>query len=102
SWDAAQPYASWLEDHRNYDAAQHVIERWIARSPADSNGSTGIEARLQLARVRQEDGHPELGLHALGDLYKTGSFPAVERTALVQQDLGQTHQALALAWAAHR
>jgi hypothetical protein len=38
----------------------------------------------------------------LGDLYRTGSFPAAERTALILEDLGQSNQALAIAWAAHR
>ena len=101
-WAMAQPYASWLEDHQNYDAARRVIERWMSRSPADSNSPAGIDARIQLARLHQLGGHPELGLRAMGDLYRSGYFPAVERTALVQQDLGQKNQALALAWAAHR
>src|SRR5262249_18487043 len=48
------------------------------------------------------EGHPELGLRVLGDLYRTGNFGVMERTALLLQDLRQPNQALAIAWAAHQ
>src|SRR6185503_9970207 len=61
-----------------------------------------VDARLQMARILQLEGRPQQALQLLGDLYRNGDFDAMERTALILQDLGQTNQALAIAWAAHR
>jgi len=102
-WDAAQNYATFLEKKKDYGAARRVIEHWMARSPADTGRTpAGIDSRIQLARLTQLDGHPDEALKMIGDLDRTGYFPAMERRALVLQDLGQTNQALAIAWTAHR
>jgi tetratricopeptide (TPR) repeat protein len=88
---------------KDYGAARRVIEHWMARSPADTGRTpAGIDSRIQLARLTQLDGHPDEALKMIGDLDRTGYFPAMERRALILQDLGQTNQALALAWTAHR
>jgi tetratricopeptide (TPR) repeat protein len=103
TWEAAGRYATWLEKHGKYAAGRHVIERWMARSPADTAWTdVNLEARTQLARLHQLEGHPKQALRVLGDLHRSGNFAAMERTALILQDMGQPHQALAIAWAAHR
>jgi hypothetical protein len=102
-WELAKRYATWLEEHERYATARRVIERWVAHIGRDSSlDRTSIEAKAQIARLHQLEGHPEAGLRVLGDLHRTGQFAAMERTALILQDLGQPHQSLAIAWAAHR
>jgi hypothetical protein len=103
AWEWAERYAAWLEEHRKYTTARRVIEGFVARTHRDSSvDPTSIQARTHIARLHQLEGHPDRGLHVMGDLHRTGQFEAMERTALILQDLGQPHQALAIAWAAHR
>ena len=105
SWEHAERYSAWLQQHGKYSTARRVIERWVARTRTGRDLSldrTSIEAKARIACLHQLEGHPELGLRVLGDLHRTGQFEAMERTALILQDLGQTHQSLAIAWAAHR
>lgn len=102
-WRNAERYAAWLEQRGRYAAARGVVERWIAHSPGDTGATAaGIESRVLLARLHHLEGRPEQGLRLLGDLHRSGHFGAMERTALILQDLGQTHRALAIAWSAHR
>lgn len=103
AWEVAESYATWLEESGKYPAARRVLERWIARTSGDSSAVTmSIEARIQMARLLQLEGRAQQGLELIGDLYRSGNFAAMERTALILQDLGQPNQALAIAWAAHR
>ena len=103
AWDVADSYATWLEESGKFPAARRVVERWMARTPTDSGSvAMSLEARIQLARLIQLEGRPQQALQLMGDLYRTGRFDAMERTALILQDLGQPNQALAIAWAAHR
>jgi hypothetical protein len=103
SWEGAERYATWLEERRSYIAARHILERWMARTRGDSaSEASSIEARIHIAHLHQLEGHPREGLQVLGDLYRSGTFGATERTALILQDLRQSNQALAIAWAAHR
>ena len=102
-WEATEPYARWLAAHKRYGSSRRVVERWVTRTQADSvPDATRIDARVHLARLHQLEGHPEQGLDLLGDLHRGGHFGAMERTALILQDLGRSHQALAIAWAAHQ
>ena len=103
SWEAAERYATWLEGRHHFVAARGVLERWMIRTRSDSgSASSRVAARIRVARLHQLEGHPQQGLAVLGDLYRTGDFDAAERTALLLEDLGQSNQGLAIAWAAHR
>ena len=102
AWEAAERYASWLQERGNYASARRVLERWVSRTQGDSGSVVSIDARTRIAHLLQLEGHPEQGLQLLGDLHRSGDFGAMERTALILQDMGQPSQALAIAWGAHR
>jgi tetratricopeptide (TPR) repeat protein len=103
AWEAAERYAAWLQERGKFASARGVLERWVSRTQGDSGSVvTSIDARTRIAHLLQLEGHPERGLQLLGELHRSGHFGAMERTALILQDLGQTNQALAIAWAAHR
>ncbi len=102
-WEAARRYADWLQRRGDVAAARRVVERWMSRTQGDSSAvASTVAARTLLAHLQQLEDQPEKALQTMGDLYRSGDFAAVERTALILQDVGQSNQALAIAWAAHR
>jgi hypothetical protein len=102
-WAIVDAYATWLEDKKRYAGSRAVVERWRTQAREDSGWSfEHIFARTRIARMLQFEGRPEDALEVLGDLHRTHQFGAMQRTALVYQDLNRPHQAVALAWAAHR
>lgn len=103
AWEMVESYATWLEESGKYPAARRVLERWMARTQGDSAAmAMSLDARIQTARLLQLEGRAQQALQLMGDLHRSGNFEAMERTALILQDLGQPNQALAIGWAAHR
>ena len=102
-WPVVDEYADWLERKGHIADARALLERWLAEARPESASVLEYDAtRTRVARLYQLEGRPEDGLRVLGDLADGQQLGAMQRTALLLQDLGRSDPALAMAWAAHR
>lgn len=76
--------------------AQALVERWLKEQ-----GKTGafdvILARTTLARLLQKQGNPQAAWKAVEPVIASMQYGALDRAALVSQELGETERALELA-----
>jgi hypothetical protein len=90
-----------LEEHELYAQARGVAEGWLARNPKATSFEK-LFARTAMARMYQHEGNPEAAWKLVEPLVESYQFGAMQRGALLLQELGREAEALELAERAAR
>ncbi|WP_143195273.1 lipopolysaccharide assembly protein LapB [Archangium sp. Cb G35] len=98
-WSFTSGCVDLLETHGRYGEARAVVEQWLKAHPKPSTFQN-INARTAVARLYQLEGNPEAGWKAVEPVIESYQFGAMQRAALLSQELGEDERALTLAKAA--
>jgi tetratricopeptide (TPR) repeat protein len=99
---AVDRYALACEHRGRFAQGREALQRWLTRENRSDQEFDEIFARTTIARMYQKEGHPEEGLAAVRPVIESQQFGAMQRAALIMQDLGRASDARDLAYRAWR
>lgn len=85
-----------LEQLQRDEEAQALVEQWL-KAQEKTGAFDVILARTTLARLYQKQGNPQAAWKAVEPVIASGQYGALDRAALVSQELGEAERALELA-----
>src|SRR5262249_22489272 len=94
---AVERYVIYCEHRGQLARAREAITAWLARKDRSDQAFDEIVGRTTLARLLQKEGRLEEALAAVTPVLESWQFGAMERTALIYEDLGRVADAETLA-----